>query len=234
MSRKPRFFSNFLTIDLNNLKICTDWNGNNCPECSKISATPSRYNIITLQVPSRLQSLKTRKPAIQQVSLEHDKFLLLIALLFWLFFSGFIISRIALALVVMTSVLHAIMLPFLLCFRSFFVLFFSCFILIGSIFVMIVFHLESFYSLRVQIACPLPPHIRSEGGRVMACREIVRVLKPGGTALISGFMHTGEYEREFRKPGLATGRSFSFLGPLVLHFIVKARKARGPGAKIKI
>lgn len=67
-------------------------------------------------------------------------------------------------------------------------------------------------------------NIKSKSGRVMACREIVRILKPGGTALISDFMHTREYEKEFRKLGLETSRSFSFLVAPVLLFIVSATK----------
>jgi hypothetical protein len=54
----------------------------------------------------------------------------------------------------------------------------------------------------------------------MACKEIARVLKSDGTALISDFMHTSEYEKEFRKMGLETKRSFSFLiAPVLLHIV---------------
>ena len=41
-------------------------------------------------------------------------------------------------------------------------------------------------------------NIPSADGRVRACREIVRVLKPGGVALISDFIHLGEYAKAFR------------------------------------
>ncbi len=45
--------------------------------------------------------------------------------------------------------------------------------------------------------------------REKACREIVRVLKPGGVALISDFRHTGAYANVFRGLGLTTEK----LGP---------------------
>jgi arsenite methyltransferase len=61
-------------------------------------------------------------------------------------------------------------------------------------------------------------------GRATACREIVRVLKPGGIALISDFMYTKEYEKEFKTLNLQTNRSFSFLVAPVLLYIVKAKK----------
>jgi arsenite methyltransferase len=45
--------------------------------------------------------------------------------------------------------------------------------------------------------------------REEACREIARVLKPGGTALISDFRHTNDYAKSFRQLGLET----EILGP---------------------
>ncbi|HET9363851.1 MAG TPA: class I SAM-dependent methyltransferase, partial [Candidatus Angelobacter sp.] len=44
-------------------------------------------------------------------------------------------------------------------------------------------------------------------GRAQACREIVRVLKPGGTALISDFILTGFYQKVFTEAGLKTSRT---------------------------
>jgi arsenite methyltransferase len=67
-------------------------------------------------------------------------------------------------------------------------------------------------------------NIRTKEGRADACSEVVRVLKPGGTALFADFMHTKEYEKEFRRQGLETTRSFSFLVAPVLLYIVKAVK----------
>lgn len=44
-------------------------------------------------------------------------------------------------------------------------------------------------------------------GRVQACREIARVLKPGGTALISDFVNTGTYQKTFASCGLKVSRT---------------------------
>jgi len=67
-------------------------------------------------------------------------------------------------------------------------------------------------------------NIPTREGRDKACKEIVRVLKPGGTALISDFKNTKQYAAEFKKHGLTTARTYSFLiAPLMLH-VVKAVK----------
>ena len=44
-------------------------------------------------------------------------------------------------------------------------------------------------------------------GRAQACREIARVLKPGGTALISDFINTGAYQKIFASCGLKVSRT---------------------------
>jgi arsenite methyltransferase len=44
-------------------------------------------------------------------------------------------------------------------------------------------------------------------GRTQACREIARVLKPGGTALISDFILTGFYQKVFATSGLKVSRT---------------------------
>ena len=44
-------------------------------------------------------------------------------------------------------------------------------------------------------------------GRAQACREIARVLKPGGTALISDFINTGTYQKTFAACGLKASRT---------------------------
>jgi len=50
-------------------------------------------------------------------------------------------------------------------------------------------------------------NIPSREGRATACREIVRVLKPGGIALISDFIHLGEYTAAFRQAGAKAERA---------------------------
>jgi arsenite methyltransferase len=44
-------------------------------------------------------------------------------------------------------------------------------------------------------------------GRAQACREIARVLKPGGIALISDFINTGIYQTIFASCGLKVSRT---------------------------
>ena len=67
-------------------------------------------------------------------------------------------------------------------------------------------------------------NIANPEGRTAACREIARVLKPGGVALISDFIHTDEYVKAFRERGLETTCSFQLLlAPMFLR-IVKASK----------
>ncbi len=63
-------------------------------------------------------------------------------------------------------------------------------------------------------------NISDREGRAKACSEIMRVLKPGGVALISDFTHTREYAEEFKKMGYETTRTFSFLiAPVLLHIV---------------
>jgi SAM-dependent methyltransferase len=44
-------------------------------------------------------------------------------------------------------------------------------------------------------------------GRALACREIARVLKPAGSALISDFVNTGAYQKTFESCGLKVSRT---------------------------
>jgi arsenite methyltransferase len=52
-------------------------------------------------------------------------------------------------------------------------------------------------------------NIHPAGGRAQACREIARVLKPGGIAVISDFRHMRTYASELRGAGLGVE-----MGPL--------------------
>ncbi|MGI4745624.1 MAG: class I SAM-dependent methyltransferase [Janthinobacterium lividum] len=49
-------------------------------------------------------------------------------------------------------------------------------------------------------------NIPQRDGRALACREIVRVLRSGGVALISDMMNSGDYAKTFRNEGLAVQR----------------------------
>jgi SAM-dependent methyltransferase len=50
-------------------------------------------------------------------------------------------------------------------------------------------------------------NIPGDEGRAQACREIARVLKPGGTALISDFIKTGLYQKVLAQAGLEVRRT---------------------------
>jgi len=65
-------------------------------------------------------------------------------------------------------------------------------------------------------------NIPSRGGRKRACEEIMRVLKPGGRAVISDYIHTRAYAAWFRAAGATTQRSISLTFPPL--FIVEVRK----------
>lgn len=65
-------------------------------------------------------------------------------------------------------------------------------------------------------------NIPSRAGRRRACDEIFRVLKPGGRAIISDFIHTRAYAAWFRAAGAQTRRSaFLAFPPL---FIIEVQK----------
>ena len=69
-------------------------------------------------------------------------------------------------------------------------------------------------------------NIRTKAGREKACREIVRVLKPGGKAIISDAFHLKDYARVFRSAGMSTeilgGHLLETVTPW--HRVVKASK----------
>ena len=71
-------------------------------------------------------------------------------------------------------------------------------------------------------------NIPDAGGRADACHEIVRVLKPGGVALVSDFIRTADYARSFAAAGLVVTHT----GPHVLDVfpplrVVRAEKPAG-------
>lgn len=70
-------------------------------------------------------------------------------------------------------------------------------------------------------------NIPGRSGREQACQEIARVLKPGGTALISDFKNTGDYQRILAGAGLRVSRTWFSLDFPPLR-IVKAVKVRYP------
>lgn len=67
-------------------------------------------------------------------------------------------------------------------------------------------------------------NIPNEEGRAQACREIGRVLKPGGVAIISDFIHTGFYQKIFRESGLQVSRKNMSLASFPPLHIIKAEK----------
>jgi arsenite methyltransferase len=72
-------------------------------------------------------------------------------------------------------------------------------------------------------------NIPDAAGRTAACLEIARVLRPGGTALLSDFRHTRDYAKVLSNAGLSVER----LGPYWLATfppltIVRAKKSSAP------
>jgi arsenite methyltransferase len=68
-------------------------------------------------------------------------------------------------------------------------------------------------------------NIPSKAARDKACREIVRVLKPGGRAIISDFIRTADYVKAFRAAGAEASRSgIDFLQTFPPLRIVEVRK----------
>ena len=68
-------------------------------------------------------------------------------------------------------------------------------------------------------------NIPTRKGRDQACREIVRVLKPGGKAIISDFIRTRDYVKAFKAVGAATSRTgLDFLRTFPPLRIIEVRK----------
>jgi arsenite methyltransferase len=69
-------------------------------------------------------------------------------------------------------------------------------------------------------------NISAREERDAACREIVRVLKPGGVAVISDFKNTGQYAKAFQAAGLTVRRSYHPWDTFPPLTIVEARKPK--------
>jgi SAM-dependent methyltransferase len=73
-------------------------------------------------------------------------------------------------------------------------------------------------------------NIRDAAGREMAQREMARVLRPGGVALISDYKRTGEYAKKFAGMGLAVTKRSNWKDAVVTFpplTVVAARKGVG-------
>ena len=73
-------------------------------------------------------------------------------------------------------------------------------------------------------------NISAREQRDAACREVARMLKPGGVAVISDYRHTGRYAQVFRAEGLMVQRSFCGWDTFPPLMIVEARKAKLAGS----
>jgi ubiquinone/menaquinone biosynthesis C-methylase UbiE len=69
-------------------------------------------------------------------------------------------------------------------------------------------------------------NISAREDRDRACREIARMLKPGGVAVISDFKNTGRYAKVFRAAGLTVRRSYHPWDTFPPLTIVEARKPK--------
>jgi arsenite methyltransferase len=69
-------------------------------------------------------------------------------------------------------------------------------------------------------------NISSREERDAACREIARMLKPGGVAIISDFKNTGQYAKAFQTAGLTVRRSYHPWDTFPPLTVVEARKPK--------
>jgi arsenite methyltransferase len=75
-------------------------------------------------------------------------------------------------------------------------------------------------------------NISAKGERDAACREIVRLLKPGGVAIISDFKNTGQYAKVFEAAGLKVRRSYHPWDTFPPLTVVEARKEIKTGSNV--
>lgn len=84
---------------------------------------------------------------------------------------------------------------------------------------------ERFFDVVVSNLCL--HNIYNKEERKLACKEIYRILKPGGVAIISDFKHNREYKRVFEQLGMKVSKEGPYLlstfPPLT---IVKANKVK--------
>jgi arsenite methyltransferase len=69
-------------------------------------------------------------------------------------------------------------------------------------------------------------NISAREDRDAACREIARMLKPGGAAVISDFKNTGQYAKVFQAAGLTVRRSYHPWDTFPPLTIVEAQKPK--------
>lgn len=70
-------------------------------------------------------------------------------------------------------------------------------------------------------------NLPSREDRDQACREIARILKPGGVAVISDFVKTGQYTAVFRAEGLQVRRAFTAWYVFPPLPVIEAKKPKG-------
>jgi arsenite methyltransferase len=83
---------------------------------------------------------------------------------------------------------------------------------------------DASFDVIVSLACL--HNIYNARGRAQACAEIARVLKPGGTAVISDFRHMAEYVASFAKAGLAARKLPLTFGTFPPMRILEAQKPK--------
>jgi len=72
-------------------------------------------------------------------------------------------------------------------------------------------------------------NIEGKAEQDAACREIARVLRPGGTVLVGDWLPTHVYAAAFQAAGLRVGASEPYMGTaLALMWLVRADKPYGP------
>jgi len=71
----------------------------------------------------------------------------------------------------------------------------------------------------VIVSCAAVHNLYEEKDRAQAMREVARVLKPGGAAIIDDIRHYGEYAKTLREAGCAVRRASSVVPTILLAII---------------